>query len=246
MLTTLVFGAIGTLVETSELQRQAFNEAFSEAGLGWVWGVELYQELLATPGGARRIELFAQQQGLELSPARVTWVHERKSAVYQASLSAGALELRPGVARLVRDALDSDLQVAWASGTSAENIKAITDAVGDALPMKDFAVVIDSSSGAAPKPAPDVYDACLRALGARAHEVVAVEDTMNSLAAAVAAGLVTVATPGAYVAHQDFSAATVVLADLDSAEALRSPIPFPPSGMSVAWLRDLVDARVSR
>tara|TARA_B110000503_G_scaffold47893_1_gene77939 strand:+ start:1294 stop:1407 length:114 start_codon:yes stop_codon:yes gene_type:complete len=29
------FGSIGTLVETSDLQRRAFNQAFAEAGLDW-------------------------------------------------------------------------------------------------------------------------------------------------------------------------------------------------------------------
>ena len=29
---SLLFGSIGTLIETSELQRESFNEAFKEAG----------------------------------------------------------------------------------------------------------------------------------------------------------------------------------------------------------------------
>ena len=29
----ILFGSIGTLIETSDLQREAFNEAFKEAGL---------------------------------------------------------------------------------------------------------------------------------------------------------------------------------------------------------------------
>ncbi|MFT7179418.1 MAG: phosphoglycolate phosphatase-like HAD superfamily hydrolase, partial [Oceanospirillaceae bacterium] len=36
----ILFGSIGTLVETSELQRRAFNQAFSEAGLDWNWSEE--------------------------------------------------------------------------------------------------------------------------------------------------------------------------------------------------------------
>ena len=33
----ILFGSIGTIVETSELQRKSFNQAFSEAGLDWNW-----------------------------------------------------------------------------------------------------------------------------------------------------------------------------------------------------------------
>lgn len=29
----ILFGSIGTLIETSDLQRESFNEAFKEAGL---------------------------------------------------------------------------------------------------------------------------------------------------------------------------------------------------------------------
>ena len=38
----ILFGSIGTLIETSELQRNAFNQAFSENGLGWNWSPAQY------------------------------------------------------------------------------------------------------------------------------------------------------------------------------------------------------------
>ena len=42
----ILFGSIGTLIETSELQRNAFNQAFSENGLDWNWSPTQYQDLL--------------------------------------------------------------------------------------------------------------------------------------------------------------------------------------------------------
>ena len=42
----LFFGGIGTLLETSELQREAFNAAFREAGLDWHWSIDEYREML--------------------------------------------------------------------------------------------------------------------------------------------------------------------------------------------------------
>ena len=33
----LLFGSIGTLIESSNIQRNSFNEAFKEAGLEWYW-----------------------------------------------------------------------------------------------------------------------------------------------------------------------------------------------------------------
>ena len=38
----LIFGSIGTLIESSNIQRNSFNEAFKEAGLDWYWDCLLY------------------------------------------------------------------------------------------------------------------------------------------------------------------------------------------------------------
>ena len=54
-LQALIFDVDGTLAETEELHRRAFNEAFAEAGLDWSWDKALYRELLKTTGGKERI-----------------------------------------------------------------------------------------------------------------------------------------------------------------------------------------------
>ena len=39
----IIFGSIGTLVETSDIQRQSFNHAFMEIGLDWYWDKNNYK-----------------------------------------------------------------------------------------------------------------------------------------------------------------------------------------------------------
>lgn len=51
----IIFGGIGTLVETSELQRRAFNDAFTAFGVRWHWDRDTYRRLLSVPGGRNRI-----------------------------------------------------------------------------------------------------------------------------------------------------------------------------------------------
>ena len=46
----LLFGSIGTIVETSEIQRKSFNSAFRIAGLKWNWTKEIYKNLLNKSG----------------------------------------------------------------------------------------------------------------------------------------------------------------------------------------------------
>lgn len=42
----LIFDVDGTLAETEEAHRQAFNATFAAAGLDWHWDPPLYAELL--------------------------------------------------------------------------------------------------------------------------------------------------------------------------------------------------------
>ena len=52
----LLFGSIGTLIESSNIQRNSFNEAFKEAGLDWYWDEQDYKILLKKSGGTKRVE----------------------------------------------------------------------------------------------------------------------------------------------------------------------------------------------
>ncbi len=54
----IIFDVDGTLADTEEGHRQAFNKAFAEAGLNWHWDLDLYDKLLAVTGGKERIRYF--------------------------------------------------------------------------------------------------------------------------------------------------------------------------------------------
>ena len=58
----MLFGSIGTLVETSEIQRKSFNEAFKKKGLNWYWTKEEYIKLLNKSGGSDRIKEYAKKK----------------------------------------------------------------------------------------------------------------------------------------------------------------------------------------
>ena len=54
----ILFGSIGTLVETSEIQRKSYNLAFEKVGVDWYWNTATYCNLLTEPGGIKRIRKF--------------------------------------------------------------------------------------------------------------------------------------------------------------------------------------------
>jgi HAD superfamily hydrolase (TIGR01509 family) len=210
LLKTIIFGSIGTLVETSELQRQAFNTAFNNAGLEWVWDKDAYRALLAINGGQQRIRTYAEQVGITLSEEQVKTIHADKSAIYQHALTTGGVRLRPGVKALIEVASAEGITLASASTTSADNIQAIKHALGDESPFETFTVVTSAETVKNKKPAPDVFLYVLSTLSLNAAEAIAIEDTESSLASAVEAGIACVVTPGAYVQNQDFSRALAV------------------------------------
>ncbi|MGA1562206.1 MAG: HAD family hydrolase, partial [Gammaproteobacteria bacterium] len=59
-LQALLFDVDGTLADTEEAHRLAFNEAFAAAGLDWEWSSALYTELLKVTGGKERIRHFVE------------------------------------------------------------------------------------------------------------------------------------------------------------------------------------------
>ena len=202
--TAILFGSIGTLVETSELQRQAFNEAFEEANLDWVWERDDYKKMLEKSGGRQRIEDYAKSRGETVD---ATALHTRKTAIFDAAMVEDGLTLRPGVSEVIEAAKTSGTKLAFLTTTSRANVDAIFEAVGDQLSPEDFAFVGDASMVSSGKPSPDIYTAALNALGLEAASCVAIEDTGVSAQSPVAAGIDTVGFPGNYAVEADFDAA---------------------------------------
>ena len=225
-LKAVIFGAIGVIAETSDLQRQAFNLAFAEANLNWNWDTETYRRLLSINGGQARLRAYRDEDAnrSDVTDAVIAILHERKTYFYSALTAAGSLVPRRGVAELIKTCRDAGVRVALCTSTSVENVEAIKSALGDKLDFDAFESITTIDKIGSVKPAPDAYLHCLSQLGLAANEVVAIEDTPVSMAAAIAAGISVIATPGAMTDDQDFSdaamkvdnLATVTLVQLDA------------------------------
>ena len=221
-LQAIIFGGIGTLVETSELQREAFNRAFEEAGIGWHWERDVYQSLLSVAGGRNRIRHFDRHSG-DLDEQRIVSLHARKTELFQQSVASTDLALRSGVRYLINKALSTDTKLAFASTTSKANIYAL--AAASDLDLRQFEVVLHRDLVTSAKPDPEVYQLCLSTLGISAHEAVAIEDSDSGVRSALGAGLTCFALPGANTTGQNYEQAALVthsLEDIDVIDAARS------------------------
>src|ERR1700761_4744692 len=87
----LIFDVDGTLAETEEVHRQAFNEAFIHTGLDWRWGRTVYKELLRVAGGRERIHAFDLMRGTNpmLSDPEIAELHRVKTARYVELIAGG-------------------------------------------------------------------------------------------------------------------------------------------------------------
>ena len=216
-MSAILFGSIGTLAETSEIQRESFNQAFRKHGLDWNWERDDYVAMLEESGGQNRIAGYARSKGQDVDAAAV---HRSKSEFFQQNLATSGLSPRPGVLHTIAAARDGGTKVALVTTTSHDNIAALFDALGPDIRAEDFAVVVDSSQVSAPKPDAAAYAYALDALGEQAGSCVAVEDNADGVSAAAAAGVPCVAFPGANTGGHRFADARAVVDRLDPAELL--------------------------
>ena len=132
----LLFDCDGVLADTErDGHRVGFNQVFGEDKLGFEWGVEEYGRLCEVGGGKERMTAYMNtkgswpevhktpsseqlEKGLPVDQGRlqlVTGLHKRKTAVFQDLIKAGTVPLRPGILRIVDEAIAADVPVAVCS-----------------------------------------------------------------------------------------------------------------------------------
>jgi HAD superfamily hydrolase (TIGR01509 family) len=215
-LKAVIFGAIDTIAETSNFQRQAFNAAFDQADLDWNWNYATYTRLLNIHGGQNQLRAYrnACPSRSQVNDAMLVQLHADKVQFAAMIFSSVQLQPRPGVADLITACQYDGIKVAWCTCTSIDHVDGVMTGLRGSLPLSQLDTVITIDNITRPKPAPDAYLACLEQLHLRAGEVVAIEDTPTCIAAAKAAGIVTVATPSAMALDQDCTEADWVVPSL--------------------------------
>jgi HAD superfamily hydrolase (TIGR01509 family) len=208
----LIFDCDGVLADTErDGHRPAFNQAFAEAGLDVVWDEAAYARALQIGGGKERIASLFADAGERRD--QILALHKRKTALYKEMVRAGRLPARPGIARVVDEAIAAGWTLAVASTSAEESVRAVLEhAVGEATAAR-FAVFAGDIVPAK-KPDPAIYLLALDQLGIAAADAIVVEDSRNGLLAAVGAELRCVVTVSSYTAEEDMSEAVLVVTSL--------------------------------
>ncbi len=211
----LIFDVDGTLAETEEVHRQAFNEAFVKASLDWHWDQALYKALLQVAGGKERIRAFERQQGRQLlSDAELMQLHRTKTMRYAELIANGGCPLRPGIEALLVAARRRGQRLAIATTTSRGNIDALLTAALGKDWSELFAAIVAGDEVPRKKPAPDVYLEVLSRLGLSASDCFAFEDSGNGLVAASLAEIPVLISRSMFFRDDDFSAALLAVDEI--------------------------------
>lgn len=218
-LKAVIFDVDGTLADTEEVHRQAFNATFAACGLPWEWDAPLYRDLLAVTGGRERITHYCARFHPEFlaqadADSVIARMHVDKTRRYGAAVNAGQVTARPGVARLIQELRAAGLRLAIATTTSRSNVDALLAASFPELPDDAFQVIGAAEQATAKKPAPDIYAWVLAQLQLPAQACLAIEDSRNGANSAQAAKLPVLVTECRWTHGEDFSAALAVLSDL--------------------------------
>lgn len=208
----LIFDVDGTLADTEDAHREAFNDAFAKAGLDWQWDRVLYKKLLAVTGGKQRIRFFLESHDpaylrQDDVDARIADLHASKTAFFVGRLEQGQVPLRPGIEDLIREARAQNLTIAIATTTTPVNVTTLLKANLGAEAIDWFACIGDGGKVPILKPEPDVYTYVLEQLGLNAGETLALEDSRNGLVACQRAQVPCLVVTNDYTDGQDFTGA---------------------------------------
>ena len=200
----LLFGSIGTIVETSEIQRKSFNSAFRIAGLKWNWTKEIYKKLLNKSGGEERILRYAKQTKKNVNSKNII---KLKTKIFNRYLKKNKLKLRTGVKEIIKYCKKQEIKLAFVSSTSKNNINSIFFCLRDSLNKKDFDFIGNSKLVKKPKPSGEIYKLALKKLRLKPKECIAIEDTQVSLNSAIKARLKCFIFPGNFHRSKKFNGA---------------------------------------
>jgi HAD superfamily hydrolase (TIGR01509 family) len=194
----IIFDFDGLILDTESSDYESWQVLYAAHGR------ELPFDLwLGNLGTLNRIDLGEHLATLVDRPLDTVILHQQRRQHHHEMIAH--LSVMPGVEEIIRQAKAMGIKLAVASSSPHSWVDTHLARL-DLLDYFDCTACRDDVDGRA-KPDPAVYLKALEKLGVAGHEAVALEDSLNGIRAAKAAGIFCVAVPGPLVRHLDFGAA---------------------------------------
>ncbi|GBF87704.1 hypothetical protein Rsub_00415 [Raphidocelis subcapitata] len=234
-LKALIFECDGAVVDTEELRRRSYNEAFRQLDVqsaeGGVlqWSPQDWAEIGSSTREPKPRWYFSRA-GWPVSnlhggrapaddgekSALVDALQGGSAAAYERIMGSGELQPRPGVLRLMDEARAAGLAVSVRGAPPAAALRALLGdraAAMDAAPAAAPAAAEGGDAGAAAA----AYLAAAARLGVQPSECLVLAHRADRVGAAMAAGMRCVVTYTPATKLQEFPGASHVVSDLESA-----------------------------
>lgn len=202
----VVFDLDGLLIDSESIFEQAATSLLARRGLPPL-APEVLRHML---GRSADVGFIFFREFYRLPDAADELIAECRDLFY-AAVGAGGVPLMPGVAPLLDAVGRHELPAAIATSSSRAYLDRVLGPHG-LLPRFRFALTRDDVTRC--KPDPEVYLAAAARLGVEPGEMVVLEDSLNGLLAAKAAGARCVVVPHAVIGRDGLAAADAVLATL--------------------------------
>ncbi|RIH87016.1 Phosphorylated carbohydrates phosphatase [Meiothermus luteus] len=202
----LIFDFDGTILDTESSEFRAWQEVY------WTYGAELSLDYWLPFVGNNSLPFdpvghLEALLGVGLDRAEVEARVERRKAELNRELKP-----LPGVVEYIEAAQAMGLGLALASSSSRAWVEGHLGRLGL---LSAFQVVCTKEDVALTKPDPALFLRAAEALGVRPRQALAIEDSLNGVRAARAAGAFTVAVPNPITRHLDLGEADLLLNRLD-------------------------------
>ena len=211
----LIFDQDGVIIDTErDGHRVAFNKTFKEFGFNFEWDVDYYHDLLQIAGGKERMRhhLHSKGFGKEIKPDEenelIKKLHKRKTEIFIELIKEGSLPLRPGVKRIMKEAVAKGLRIGVCTTSNEKAAEAVAYGI---LKEIKFEFVLAGDVVKKKKPDPEIYLLGLKTGNLKPEECIVFEDSKNGVTAAKAAGMNVVVTTNVYTEKEDLSAGDIIV-----------------------------------
>lgn len=175
-----LFDFDGLLVNTEEIHYMAYQRMCAQRGVKLDWGFENYCKIAHYSSEGLREKLFALYPELAAQGASWEQLYAEKKAAIVSLLNEGAVQLMPGVEKLLLALQEAGISRCVVTHSPIELIDAVRrkHAIFDSIP-----VWITREQYTKPKPDSECYLEAIRKLASPADHVIGFEDTPRGITA---------------------------------------------------------------
>uniref|UniRef100_A0A7N0VKV2 Uncharacterized protein n=1 Tax=Kalanchoe fedtschenkoi TaxID=63787 RepID=A0A7N0VKV2_KALFE len=236
-LQALIFDCDGVILESEDLHRRAYNDAFAHfdvrcppsAEQPLSWSSEFYDVFQNTVGGGKpKMRWYFKGHGWPTSTVfqnppeddenrekLIDVLQDWKTERYKEIIKSGTVEPRPGVLRLMDEARAAGRKVAVCSAATKSSVVMCLENLLGLERFQSLDCFLAGDDVKQKKPDPSIYVTASKILGISASDCLVVEDSVIGLQAARGAGMACIITYTSSTASQDFSEAIAVYPDLN-------------------------------